>query len=579
VRGLRLRYRETGEVVLKGIDLTLRQGEIKLLLGPSGSGKSSLALTLNGLIPHQLDADTRGTVTVAGRDTAEADVEWLTTKVGMLFQDPESQLATLTVVDEVAFGLENLRVPPEEMRPRIEGALRQVRLDGLEERDTSALSGGQKQRLALASTLAMGVEVLVLDEPTANLDPEGTADFFDLLRHLKEQGATVLIIEHKLDELITQVDSIAVLGDDGTIAADGPPREVLRDNRDLLARLGVWIPQVSDLANRLARCGITLEPYPLTVGEAAEALGQVVPVKPANGPAARTPLPNGRSAEPLIEIRGLTYRYPEGAQALRGVNLTVPKGEFYALLGPNGSGKTTLAHHLIGLKRPPRSTVFLGGEDVAHMPAAALSRSVGYVFQNPEHQFVALNVRDELAFSLHARRVPETEILARVQALLQDFGLEEQANSNPFQLSQGQKRRLSVATMLAVEPDVLILDEPTFGQDMENAERIAQQLARLNSAGTTIVVITHDMKLVGECAHRAGVLVAGETAFEGSPRELFSRPDLLERANLAPPPLFDLSRMLAAERPGFPALMSVDEYERELCGSSGTIPATAIYTD
>jgi energy-coupling factor transport system ATP-binding protein len=212
------------------------------------------------------------------------------------------------------------------------------------------------------------------------------------------------------------------------------------------------------------------------------------------------------------------------------------------------------------------------------MPVAALSRSVGYVFQNPEHQFVSLTVRDELAFSLHAYRVPEAEIEPRVQALLREFGLEEHADSNPYQLSQGQKRRLSVATMLAVEPGVLILDEPTFGQDMENAERIAQQLARLNKAGTTIVVITHDMKLVGECAHRAGVLVAGETLFEGSPRELFSRPDLLERACLAPPPLYELSRRLGEARPGFPALMSVDEYEKELCGSSHTFPGTASYT-
>ncbi|HET9496026.1 MAG TPA: ATP-binding cassette domain-containing protein, partial [Chloroflexia bacterium] len=301
VRGLRLRYRETGEVVLRGVDLTLKKGEIKLLLGSSGSGKSSLALTLNGLIPHQLDADIRGSVTVAGRETAEADVDWLTTKVGMLFQDPESQIATLTVVDEVAFGLENLRLPSEEMRPRIEAALRQVGLDALEERDTNALSGGQKQRLALASTLAMGVEVLVLDEPTANLDPEGTADFFDLLRQLKAQGATVLIIEHKLDELITEVGSIAVLGDDGTIAADGPPREVLRDNRALLAKLGVWIPQVSDLANRLVGCGFALEPYPLTVDEAAEALGRILPQEAGNGTtAAQAPLSDGPSAEPLI---------------------------------------------------------------------------------------------------------------------------------------------------------------------------------------------------------------------------------------------------------------------------------------
>ena len=421
--------------------------------------------------------------------------------------------------------------------------------------------------------------MLVLDEPTANLDPEGTSDFFALLGELKGAGATVLIVEHKLDELITQVDSIAVLGEGGTIVADGPPRDVLRDNRALLTELGVWVPQVSDLANRLLGCGIAFDPYPLTVDEAAQALLSVLPSDPlARERAQATEESRVVSADPLIDVRGLSYRYPEGAQALRDVNLSVQRGEFYALLGPNGSGKTTLAHHLIGLKRPPKGTVLLDGRDVARMSPAALSRSVGYVFQNPEHQFVALTVRDELAFSLRAYKVPEGAIEPSVSALLREFGLEEQAESNPYQLSQGQKRRLSVATMLAVDPAVLILDEPTFGQDMENAERIARQLERLNRAGTTIVVITHDMKLVGECAHRVGVLVAGETAFEGSPRELFSRDDLLERACLAPPPLFELSRRLASVRPGFPPLISVDEFERELCGSSGTIRATASYT-
>jgi len=324
---------------------------------------------------------------------------------------------------------------------------------------------------------------------------------------------------------------------------------------------------------------MVLDPYPLTIEEAAVALERILPPEQTAGYGSeQVKEPPVAQREPLIEVRGLAYRYPESEQALRGVNLSVPRGEFYALLGPNGSGKTTLAHHLIGLKRPPRGSVFLDGQDVARMPAAALSRSVGYVFQNPEHQFVALTVRDELAFSLRANKVPEGEIEPKVQALLREFGLDEQAASNPFQLSQGQKRRLSVATMLAVDPSVLILDEPTFGQDMENAERIARQLARLNRAGTTIVVITHDMKLVGECANRVGVLVAGETVFEGSPRELFSRPDLLDRACLAPPPLFELSRRLATKRVGFPLLMSVDEFERELCGSSGTIRGTALYT-
>jgi len=279
-----------------------------------------------------------------------------------------------------------------------------------------------------------------------------------------------------------------------------------------------------------------------------------------------------------VEVSDLAYAYPDGNVALRGTSLRVEKGDFYAILGPNGSGKTTLARHLVGLARPQQGTVRVLGEDVARVPARELNSRVGYVFQNPEHQFVTLSVYDELAFSLRAEKLPEPEVRRRVEALLAEFDLEEHRQANPFSLSQGQKRRLSVATMLALDPQVLILDEPTFGQDRRNTARIMRQLRRLNERGITIIVITHDMKLVAEYAGRAGVLVDGSVEFEGPVRELYDDPALLQRAHLEAPPLYLVSQALRAKRPDFPLLMTVNEFREEICALSGTCRETASST-
>lgn len=577
VNNLRLRYPETGRVVLRGVNLRLQAGEIKLLIGPSGSGKSSLALTLNGLIPHQLGGDIRGQVLVEGRSTLEADVPWLATRVGMLFQDPDAQIATLSVADEVAFGMENLRTPPAQMQTRISMALRRVGLPNIEERSTDSLSGGQKQRLVIASTLAMGSSILVLDEPTANLDPRGTDQIFKLLSELKAEGISVLIIEHKLDDLIQRVDSMDILGWSGQIAAGGPPRHILRDERELLQSSGVWIPQVCELAYALAEHGIELAPFPITVDEAAKALEPLVAGKGA--PVYLKPKEERASGPPFaVEAQGLSYSYPDGTPALSGASLHVAAGDFYALVGPNGSGKTTLARHLVGLLRSQHGVVRVAGDDVARLSPAQLRSRVGYVFQNPEHQFVALNVYDELAFSLRAQKLTEAQIRSKVEPLLAEFGLEEYKGANPYKLSQGQKRRLSVATMLALDPQVLILDEPTFGQDRASSLTIMNELCALNERGVTILMITHDMKLVAEYARTVGVMLGGTTAYEGSVRALFGDRNLLEAAGLDMPPLCKVSQLLREQHPEFPFLMTVAEFTEHLCALSGTSLQTASST-
>ncbi|HVC34084.1 MAG TPA: ABC transporter ATP-binding protein [Chloroflexota bacterium] len=263
---------------------------------------------------------------------------------------------------------------------------------------------------------------------------------------------------------------------------------------------------------------------------------------------------------PAIEISRLTYRYPTGQLALREVNLTIPAGCFAAIVGPNGAGKSTLAQHLIGSIRPERGTVRVCGRDVRTISPSELARLVGYVFQNPEHQFVAQTVFDELAFGLRPRHVPEPEIQMRVEAMLDDFGLAALGPANPFTLSHGEKRRLSVATMLILGQQVLVLDEPTFGQDRQNTEALLEKLTDLNRHGRTIVMITHDVRLVAEYAQRVAVFVDGTVAFDGPVPRLFSDPSLLDRAHLVRPPLLELSHRLAEIDPSFPLVAAIEDF-------------------
>jgi energy-coupling factor transport system ATP-binding protein len=621
VEGLSFRYRTRKRPALREVSFAVARGETLLILGPSGGGKSTLALCLNGLIPHSLHGELRGRVQVDGCEVRTASVAEMARRVGLVFQDPDAEFCMLRVDDEIAFGLENLRVAAAEMPARIARALDLVGLTGAEKMRIERLSGGARQRLALACVLAMDPPVLVFDEPTSNLDPAGAEEVFAEIARLKARGGrTIVIIEHRLDHLMGVVDRVLVLGPDGSLVALGAPAEVLRWHADDLERFGVWIPQVSEVANRLVRRGVHLETYPTTVDQAVRAFGPLVreapePVRadrvtapevggstsPARGssadrsePVARSWVANATTVEakvrgreravaagetapapPAIHIAGLTCVYPNGKVALRDVTLSVPAGRFVAVVGPNGAGKSTLAAHLIGAVRPPAGAVRLFGRDVRTTPPEALARLVGYVFQNPEHQFVARTVFEELAFGLRVRRVPEPEIAARVEAMLADFGLAALGLANPFTLSHGEKRRLSVATMLILGQEVLVLDEPTFGQDRQNTVALMAKLVDLHHAGRTIVLITHDVRLVAEYAEEVAVLIEGAVAFAGPTDDLFRDPALQERAHLAPPPLLELGRKLSAGARAFPPAVTTDVFLAAL-GRQGPAGAAAL---
>ena len=549
-------YPDSEHPALNKVNLNIYEGETILILGPSGCGKSTLALCLNGIIPHAIKGEMKGEVIVDGMNTKEHLLHELTQRVGIVFQDPETQFCTLYVEDEVAFGPENLCMPREEIKRRVFDSLKKVGL--LKHRKTriDRLSGGEKQRLALAAMLAMNPKVIIFDEPTSNLDPAGTAEVFAMIRDMsKDPEKTIVLIEHKVDEVIDVVDRIVVMDPNGRIVTQGAPRFVIEEVLEKYRELGIWIPHVSELAAIIRRHKPSLKKLkiPLTIKEMVEFLEKSAIIDKLIK--VSQPIRSTRMAEDVvISIRDLSFKYPDGTIALRGVNLDVIRGDFVAIVGGNGSGKTTLALCTIGAFRIPPGKVFINGRDVTSMTRYEIAKEVGYVFQYPEHQFIENTVFDEVAFSLRVRRLPESEIKEKVERVLRLFSLDKYKFRNPFSLSQGEKRRLSVATMLVVEPNILILDEPTFGQDARNSEQIMDLLKELNMQGKTIIMITHDMKLVAKYAKTVAVMSDGRVIFSGTVEELFERPEIMEKAKLLPPPLMELTAIMRRKYSGFRAI-------------------------
>ncbi|MGN6760101.1 MAG: ABC transporter ATP-binding protein [Leifsonia sp.] len=545
-RSVRIRYPGATAWTPDEVEVEVAPGEVLLILGPSGCGKSTFALSFNGLVPHAVPAEFAGTMTVGGVSTREASVAELSERVAMVFQDPEAQLVTRTVLDEVCFGPENRLVPAAEVEARAEAALRAVGLWDRRDENPDILSGGGKQRLAIACALALGSPLLVLDEPTSSLDPAGTEEVYRLLGELTAPGSTrsVVLVEHDLDLALGIVNTVLVLDGAGRPFASGPVREVLRARAEDLEALGVWLPTPTTAALRMRRAGIPLDPLPLTVEELAAALADLDVDSAAEEPSV-TEEPSGTGSDPdtealpalpAVSVTGLTVKRG-GRRILSEVSLRVPRGDFLAVVGPNGAGKSTLVQSLAGVLRVRRGTVEVLGIDPARASASALRETIGFVFQNPEHQFVAHTVEDELALGLRQRRLPETEVSARVDGMLTLLDLHAHRSSHPFLLSGGQKRRLSVGTALIEGAPVLVLDEPTFGQDRARAADLLELLAALNASGTTVIVVTHDLGLIGQYARHVAILDEGRVVALDETARILSDRALLEAHALRQPPL------------------------------------------
>lgn len=510
--GLGFSYEEVD--IFTDLTFSIERNQSMLLLGPSGSGKSTLAFCLNKLYPEAVDGVLKGDLSFEGKKLDDFKPGELNQKIGIVFQDPESQFCMLTVEEEVAFGLENFHVPRAEMEAKIDRALELVGLQDKKKTTIHTLSGGQKQKLAIACVLVLQPEVIILDEPTANLDPLSSSDLVDTIARLKrERPFTLIVVEHKLDDWVELIDRCLVLDSSATILFDGTPEQCFGEFAPFLKKEGIWLPKVVEAALTAKKSGVYKgERLPLRNHELLSGL---------KDPAAflKKEIKTMPNSEPILEVNGL---YARGH--LKNVSLTIHKGELTVLVGANGSGKTTLSKCLAGLVPLSQGEIHFLDVPLSKWKEKDLFQLLGYVFQNPEHQFITDSVYEEIAFGLEHR--------ASALAILEKIGLEKHANAHPFSLSQGQKRRLSVATMLVHEQELLILDEPTFGQDANTAYEIMRVLDEKNGA---VFMITHDMELVDQYADTVHVLDDGELIFSGKPESLWENQEVVGRARLKLP--------------------------------------------
>lgn len=540
----RVTYTHYGKTApaLTDVNLSIRRGSFTLLVGPSGSGKSTLCQMLNGIIPHVLGGVMTGKIIVNGQDVSQTQVQNLASSVGLLFQDPEWMFATLQVEDEVAFGPENLRLPPAEIKEYVDDALHYVGLLPLRKNLVWALSGGQVQKLGLAAVLAMQTPLIVLDEPTANLDPAATHAVHELILRLRQDGKTIILVTKDLDEFMAEADDVILLSD-GRVLAQASPRDIVEKHGALMLDLGVWLPEPTEIGLRLKRDGrLESRPVPLTVEEAAETLAGASFKPEARGKR------QAALGDVLVRAENVRFSYNKRSQALLGVSFEIRQGEMAAIVGQNGAGKSTLSKLLVGLLKPSGGELTLFGRKARQWQVQDLANDVALVFQNPEHQFLCDTVREELEYSLLAQGIDEPrEVDRRVRAMLERLEISEAAESHPFSLNAGSKRRLGVATMLVGgRARLLIVDEPTYGQDKRLTERLMELINSLRREGITVLMITHDMRLVDAYIERAIVMANGEKIFDGAPDQLFQEPKIIERACLRPTALRRLVDALRA---------------------------------
>jgi energy-coupling factor transport system ATP-binding protein len=541
--------------VLNGVNFDVRPGEFVALLGRVGAGKTTLCLALDGLAPHATGGVFRGHVIVGGLDTRHSTVPELSQTVGLVFQDPETQLTQMRVEDEVAFGPENLGLPRDEIAARVNWALDAIGLAGYRDRNPAFLSGGEKQRVAIAATLAMRPQVLVLDEPTANLDPGGKAAVFSVLLRLAQERAIAILLATQDVERVRRYSQRVMVLHHGRIALDGSPAEVFEREAELRA-WGIGVPQMVELAHRLSQH--RGRPYHFaSVSRAvsqlrAELRRQPAVSAPIDGAVLPEAVPVGaaetaaRLDEGQVVVDHLIFAYGDGTPALRDVSLSIPSGQFLVLAGPNGSGKTTLAKHLNGLLRPSAGRVMVAGQDTRTLRVPQLARIVGYVFQNPDHQIFAPTVREEIAFGLRLQGLGQDEVDRRVDEGLRRGALSEVADLPPATLGSGQRRLVTLAAVLATRPTILVLDEPTGGLDWRSRQDLMDRVSEFNSAGGTVILITHDVRAISECAGRTIVLRSGRILFDGPPAALFANRGVLAEARLTVPPAVRVAQRLVA---------------------------------
>lgn len=531
------KYRSQVEPTLRDINLKIYPGEKVLIIGPSGSGKSTLANCINGLVPFSYTGDTEGTLTIHGQNPDKLGIFGLSKIVGTVLQDTDGQFIGLTVAEDIAFALENDCVPTEDMHRMVDGVAEVVDVKNLLDHAPTELSGGQKQRVSMGGVMIDDVEVLLFDEPLANLDPATGKRAIELIDRIqKEQNKTIVIIEHRLEDVLYRdVDRIVVVGE-GRIVADTTPDELLAG--DILMQEGIREP-LYVTALKHAGCKIRPENHPQHVDtmEFAPYMAQV-----QNWFAENRNTKKACSGAAVLQISDLNFSYRKDQPILKNINLSVKKGEMMAVVGKNGAGKTTLSSLICGFLTPDSGSIYLNGEDISPLTIKERGEHIGIVMQNPNQMISKSMIFDEVALGLQVRGVPEDEIKERVYETLKICGLYPFRNWPISALSFGQKKRVTIASILVMDPEILILDEPTAGQDYRHYTEIMEFLKSINEErGTTIIMITHDMHLMLEYTDRAFVIADGELIADDTPAKILTNDEIADRAYLKKTSLYEMA--------------------------------------
>jgi energy-coupling factor transport system ATP-binding protein len=528
VDNLSFRYRDRQGAAIHDISFEARAGEILLIAGASGCGKTTLLRCINGLIPRSYKGEMSGRVLLSGEETATWKLSQISQKIGTVLQDPERQILGTKVLHEVAFGLENLNLPREEILQRADEALKFLKIFDLRERETFTLSGGEKQKVALAGVLAMRPSILLLDEPLASLDPASAQDALDTARFLADQGMTILMVEHRVEDVLRirpervmfmSDGEVRYLGDMAGLSKVVNYREVKLAAEDIVARAKE-------------------DPPPAAI--------QILPgVSGQREGEAPVPTENGA----LVRFENVAFGYESDVEVLHGLNLEIRRGDVIAVLGPNGAGKTTFVKHAIGLLKPKSGRVLVSGRDTREASVAQIASTLGYVFQSPSHMLFAPTVREELAFGPTNLKHPKEQIETEVKEALRIVNLTDREQDPPLAMSFGQQKRVSIAAILAMQSRILVMDEPTAGQDYQNYMSFMDSILQLPSF-EAILFITHDVDLAVIYANRVLMINDGRLVADGKPQDVLRDSDRLKANRLVPTSLLalNLERLRATGR-------------------------------
>jgi energy-coupling factor transporter ATP-binding protein EcfA2 len=556
LRNVSYQYPKQTAYALSNANLKVHKGEFLGVIGPTGAGKTTLCLALNGIVPQFYGGRFFGSLRVGGFDTVKHPTSEFARHVGMVFEDPETQLISMSVENEIAFALENLKYPREIILERIQSSLASVRLTGTEKKHPHELSGGQKQRLAIAAAIAIQPDLLVLDEPTSQLDPVGAEEVFQTIRDLnREHEITIFMTSHSAEEMAAYADRIAVISGGDIIAIDTP--DEIYSGVETLRKHHLRPPQVTSTFYQISKGGIHVPKLPVRMEDASPILDgfSMQELGKSFNPVPATKVKH----KPILEIRSLSHIYPDGTEAIKDITLEIFSGESVLIIGQNGAGKSTLIKHFVNLLTPTSGIVKFDGTPTSELSMSDLSSRIGFISQNPDNQIFNKTVEEEISYAMKLQGFDQAEQEARTSESLEAMGLTKLKDQHPLSLSKGDRARVVIGAILAMKPELLIFDEPTTGQDFLGAKRILEITRRLHENLKTIIIVTHHLYLMPEYAERVIVMGEGTILLDDNLRTAFHDIDTLRRTFIKPPQAVQISQELIKRNPSYPLLLTPEE--------------------